>query len=143
MKQVSSIEDLQRMAMAKGASVDIDGAVFNAGHRKAVTRPAPPPPATPPAPAPAAPVVASVPKPVAASPGFSRDELAKVLATRDEFWRAELKRVTDTMAETFSALKTKPADPNGWRFKAHYLGSGAVDYIDVTRRPEDAPAEKT
>lgn len=146
MKRVASLDDLHRLALEKGASVDLGGAIFNSGHRVAggVTRPPPQPPA--PAPQPPAPPPPPVPPPKPSAPtpaGFTREDLAKVLATRDAFWMGEIERVTKTMADTFTKLGAKPVDPKGLRFQAHYLASGAVDYIDVVRRPDEAPADPT
>jgi hypothetical protein len=128
MKKVASIGELQRLALATGATLEVGGEVFNAAGLKV----APKPPAPTPAPKPAS--VVSVPAPAAAFPSsMSRDELAEVLASRDAFWMAEIQRMTKTMTEGFLAASTKPA-PHGWRFEPHYHRGGLLSHIDAIPR---------
>ena len=129
MKKVASIGELQRLALATGATLEVGGEVFNAAGLKV----APKPPAPTPAPQPAS--VVSVPAPVAASPSsMSRDELAEVLASRDAFWMAEIQRMTKTMTEGFLAAQGKPA-PHGWRFVPEYHRGGLLAHIDAIPHP--------
>lgn len=124
MKKVANLDDLQRLALATGARLEVDGQVFNAGGAK-VTSPAPRPPQ------PAVPV-AGVPPPVpASSPSITREELAQLVAERDAFWTAEIQRMTKTMMDGFLIASVKPA-PHGWRFTPEYERGGLLRHIDAT-----------
>ena len=131
MKKVASLEELQRRALATGATLEVGGAVFNAAGLKVVL----PPPAPTPAPRPAS--VVSVPAPMPASQSsMSRDELAEVLASRDAFWMAEIQRMTMTMTQGFLLAQDKPA-PLGWRFVPEYHRGGLLSHIDAIPRTAD------
>jgi hypothetical protein len=128
MKKVASLGELQRRALATGATLEVGGEVFNAAGLKVTPKPIAPTPAPPPA------SVVSVPAPVAVSQSsMSRDELAEVLASRDAFWIAEIQRMAKMMTEGFLMAQDKPA-PHGWRFEPHYHRGGLLSHIDATPR---------
>jgi len=93
---------LRRLALDKGAALEIDGRPFNASMSTAklqpVARPAPPPP-----------------------PSLSMADVERLLAARDEVWRAELARV-----EAGNRA-------NAWKFTTSYTEDGKVDEINAVR----------
>ena len=133
MKTVANVDELRRLALTSGATLTMNGQVFNTDKAKVPARPAQPAPLPQPQPIPA--VVASVAPPVPASePGsITRTELAEILASRDAFWMAEMQRMAQTIASTFAAVAGRSA-PHGWRFTANYKHGQLVDYIDAVPR---------
>ncbi len=119
-----TVEEARRMALATGATLELNGKVFNASRRQVEVKPAKP--ELPPEP------VASVPQPVP-TPGVTHEEVERLLSERDAFWMAEMKRLTESIAGALSAQPsaqvTKPVE---WTFKPVYDRDKVLQRIVAT-----------
>lgn len=105
MKKVASGK-LKSFALAKGATLEVDGEVFNASKSKATGAR----PVAPQEPPPAAPL----------PPSVSAQEVQRLLDERDDHWRAEIARIE-------SVLRAR-----AWNFKVSYTKDGRVEDISAT-----------
>lgn len=107
-----SVDELQRMALSMGATLEIDGEIFNAAGIKADAAP-------PPAPVP--PVVVIEPPPPPVTAGLTREEVESMLLARDEQWRQQVATLSQML--TAALQSQKPADE--WDMDVQY-GHGAT-----------------
>jgi len=122
MKKVASIAELHRLALVTGASVEMGGTVFNASRAQMTPKPAPEPEP-----------VASVEPPVGPSePSVTQSQLEQLMQERDAFWRAEMTRLLQTIAESIPAQQDRPSDPVAWTFTPIYSNRGErIERIDA------------
>lgn len=131
MKKVKSLDDVRRLALATGARAEIGGEVFNAAQMRVDML----------APKPAAPApVATIPPPVPefGAQQLSRDEAMRLIAQRDEFWQAEIHRVTQSLAQSIASLAAagpQRSFPHGARFTVDYGRGGEIRHIDAMPLP--------
>ena len=116
-----SIEVLRRQALASGAELEIEGAIFNSGKVKMQL----------------APKVVALPVEIApaliASPALTIEDVTEILAERDAAWREQITQMTQAFMAALKALQPvapvegKPAKVV--KFKVTYDRAGNTEDI--------------
>lgn len=122
MKTVRSLEDARKLALSRGAALDIGGHLFNAD-RARVSAPAPRPQVS-------APALPAAPAPVE-QPTFTRADVERMLAENNA-------KMHEQFAKILAALRDRPAPapvpPAQWDFDIVENSEGAI--VHVTARPK-------
>lgn len=127
MKTVASIADVHRLALATGATAEINGHVFNAAQLQRAPKIEPKPPAAPPV------DVESAPPPVPASPStITRAEVEQLVADRDAFWMGEMRRMTELISQAMIAARPQAASAVSWSFEPTYDRHNLLSKIVAT-----------
>lgn len=117
MTTTATLDELRRLALMEGAVLEIGGEVFNAAQTQ-IDAPRKPP----------EPVRSVAPVVPASSPNITREELDKLIAERDQFWKGELQRMTELITRTMSARPQGQA-PCEWTFTPTYNRGNVLQSI--------------
>lgn len=123
MKKTMTPDELRQHALRTGATVTIDGKLFNAGGVKLA-----PPTAAAPAPKPPALATTADTAPALAAPTFTRAEVEAMLAQAEARFQAQLAGVLNTL-KTANQARQEGAVAVG--FTPTYDKNGAISFVGV------------
>lgn len=124
-KQVKSLADLKRTALARGATVDLNGGRFNTTEEKLQPARAPTTPPAPP-PAPPLPTAPSAEPRDAIAIHLDMEPVAKAMEGNNE-------RLVEVLAESIRQLPVSPqqTQPHSWVFKIRRDTRGFIESVEA------------
>lgn len=142
MRKVKSQADLKRLALASGASVEVDGSKFNTTMDRVMKRdqPEPEPAVEEPKPAEVTPAPEPVSEPVQAQESLveevvhihlDMDPVAKAIESSNE---KVVQAVAERLRELQLQVPPSPQTPNSWTFKIKRDVRGFIESVDATPR---------